>query len=182
MECKKAKTVACPRPFVNHTRDNQEPNPQSPRLSALCRCWWVLCLGFNWLLWLFALARYALLFGLFWLAQLSSCSLVCVFPDTFCTAILLSEPTKKHELVSTCRKTLFYRSTRTKTKPSSFMALILWCKAVKRRGTTKSHAQLLSQPLTSILVGLMSFTFYSFVWKFPKISRHRIQMLVVWKI
>jgi len=59
------------------------------------------------------------------------------------------------------------------------MALILWCKAVKHRGTTKSHAQLLSQLLTSIFEELISFTFYSFVCKFPKTSRHRIQMLVV---
>jgi hypothetical protein len=56
----------------------------------------------------------------------------------------------------------FYRSTRTKTKPSSYMALILWCKAVKHRGTTKSHAQLLSQLLTSIFEELISFTFLLF--------------------
>ena len=64
---------------------------------------------------------------------------------------LLSEPKKTMHLFRAWKAIQLVRFTHTKTRPTVFPRFeFLWCKAMKHRGTTKSHTQLLSTFPSSI--------------------------------
>ena len=94
------------------------------------------------------------------MAQLSSCALVCVFPDTFPIFLsFLSQKKTTHLVlcVVMINKILFYTHQNKADQEVSFSARFCGVKQRNNRGTTTVNTQLLSQSHNENLIGTDSF-------------------------